>query len=125
MRAFGPAGMPFVLGVLLGTAVQARAADTGSGMGTPPTSVLDAARESLFGDVYVEPTGWRELRFPTFLTEGWNEAWASPVTGGGGAPRQGWLNAFDGVFYRLVIGTFDYANDAGENGDAYAGSAML
>jgi hypothetical protein len=27
-----------------------------------------------------------------------------------GAPRQGWLNTFDGVFYRLVIGTYGYAH---------------
>jgi len=122
-----------VLGAMIGTPVPATAADAGRGMGTPPTraepapptSVLDAARESLFGDVYVEPTRWRELPFSTFFTEGWNEPWASPVTGGGGAPRQGWINAFDGVFYRLVIGTFGYANDAGGNGDGYNAGATL
>jgi hypothetical protein len=91
----------------------------------PPTNVFDAARESLFGDVYVEPTRWRELHLSTFFTEGWNEPWASPVVGGGGAPRQGWLNAADGVFYRLVIGTFAYSNDLGEHGDGYDGGVTL
>ncbi len=49
----------------------------------------------------------------------------SPPTGGGGAPRQGWLNAFDGVFYRLGIATFGFANDFGENGDRYTGILTL
>ena len=52
-----------------------------------------------------EPSTGREMPIGTLFSEGWNEAWASPPTGGGGAPRQGWLNAFDGVFYRLVIFT--------------------
>src|SRR4051794_26546209 len=84
MRAFGIAGLSVVLGVVVGTAMQGTAADGDPRMGTPPTraepaaptTVLDAARESLFGDVYVEPTRWRKLRFSTFLTEGWNEPWA-------------------------------------------------
>src|SRR5689334_12674289 len=72
-------------------------------------SVFDAAKESLFGDPYAEPERWQELSLGTFLTEGWDEPWISPPTGGGGAPRQGWLNAFDGVFYRLGIATFGWA----------------
>jgi hypothetical protein len=131
--ALAVAWLTLVLGVVLGTPVPGIAADHDRGMGTPPTrsepapptTVLDAARESLFGDVYVEPTRWRELPFSTFFTEGWDEPWASPVTGAGGAPRQGWLNAADGVFYRLVIGTFGYSNDLAENGDGYDGGATL
>jgi hypothetical protein len=67
--------------------------------------VLDAARESLFGDVYATPSSWRPLPARTFFSEGWNQPWASPAAGPGGAPRQGWINAFDGVFYRLGIVT--------------------
>jgi len=133
MRAFALAWMALVVGVIVGTPVRGIAAEQTRGMGTPPTliepapptSVFDAARESLFGDVYVEPTHWRELPFSTLFTEGWDEPWASPVTGAGGAPRQGWLNAADGVFYRLVIGTFGYSNDLAENGDGYDGGATL
>ena len=45
----------------------------------PQTSgVVDAARESLFGDVYAEPSTWRPLSAGTFFSEGWNEPWASP-----------------------------------------------
>jgi len=56
--------------------------------------------ESLAGDVY-EPGRWRPLGWRTLFLEGWDEPWASPPNGEGGAPRQGWLNAYDGVFYRL------------------------
>ena len=78
--------------------------------------VLGAIVKSLTGDVYADPSRWRELSWSTFFTEGWDEAWVSPPPGGGGAPRQGWLNAFDGVFYRLGIATYAY----GENSAATA-----
>jgi len=121
MRRIAVAGVTFVLAALFGMPTAGTAAEP-----APPTNVIDAARESLFGDVYVEPTRWRPLSFSTFFTEGWDEPWASPVTGAGGAPRQGWINAADGVFYRLVIGTFAYTNDAGEaHGDGYDGGATL
>src|SRR6185436_12047987 len=87
--------------------------------------VLDAAVESLTGDVYAQPSKWRPLSLGTFFSEGWDQAWASPTNGSGGAPRQGWIGAADGVFYRLGIGTFSYAHDAANNGDAYNGGVTF
>ena len=87
--------------------------------------VVDAAIESLTGDVYAQPSKWRPLSLGTFFSEGWDQAWASPTNGSGGAPRQGWIGAADGVFYRLGIGTFAYAHDAGDNGDAYNGGVTF
>lgn len=87
--------------------------------------VLDAAIESLTGDVYAEPSRWRPLSLGTFFTEGWDQAWASPTNGSGGAPRQGWIGAADGVFYRLGIATYSYADDIGGNGDQQAGALTL
>lgn len=87
--------------------------------------VVDAAIESLTGDVYAQPSKWRPLTLGTLFSEGWDQAWASPTNGSGGAPRQGWIGAADGVFYRLGIGTFSYAHDAGDNGDAYTGAMTL
>jgi hypothetical protein len=40
--------------------------------------VVDAAIESLTGDVYAEPSKWRPLSLGTFFSEGWDQAWASP-----------------------------------------------
>ena len=88
-------------------------------------SMIDAASESLTGDVYAAPSRWRELSLGTFFTEGWDEAWVSPPAGEGGAPRQGWLNAYDGVFYRLGIATFGFADNFNDNGDQYTGGLTL
>jgi hypothetical protein len=60
-----------------------------------------------------------------FFTEGWTQAWVSPPPGGGGAPRQGWLNSFDGVFYRLGVGTYGYAHNFLDNGNQNSGLLQL
>ena len=88
-------------------------------------SVLDAAKESLFGDVYADPSRWRPLTLGNFFSEGWTQPWVSPPPGEGGAPRQGWLNAFDGVFYRLGVLTGGYAEDYRGNGNLYTGGLTL
>jgi len=80
--------------------------------------------ESLTGNVY-EPSRWRELSLGGLFSDGWDEPWASPPAGDGGAPRQGWLNAYDGVFYRLGIATFNFADDFNNNGKQYAGGLTL
>ena len=74
--------------------------------------------ESLAGDVY-DPAKWHPLSLGTFFTDGWNEPWASGPNGEGGAPRQGWLNANDGVFYRLFLFTFNWAHNGSD--DSYVG----
>jgi hypothetical protein len=81
--------------------------------------MFDVMRESLTGDVYAESVGWRELSLGTLFAEGWDEPWASPPAGEGGAPRRGWLNASDGVFYRLGIAPFNFADDFNQNGKFY------
>ena len=87
--------------------------------------VLRAAVESLTGDVYAMPSRWQPLSLGSFLSEGWNEPWVSPQNGEGNAPRQGWLNAADGVFYRLNIATFGYAHGTKNNGDQYTGGDTI
>ena len=84
--------------------------------------VLGAIVKSLTGDVYSERVKWKELSAGSFFTEGWDEAWVSPVPGGGGAPRQGWLNSADGVFYRLGVASYGYAHDFVDNGHQHSGS---
>src|SRR3989454_10952556 len=80
-------------------------------------SLFDAAKESLFGDPYADPDRWQPLSLGTFFGEGWDEPWISPPRGGGGAPRQSWLNAFNGVFYRLVNVPFGLAHRGGRDAD--------
>ena len=88
-------------------------------------AVRETMSQSLFGDVYADPSRWRPLSLGTFFSEGWNSPWVSPPNGGGGAPRQGWLNADDGVFYRLEVTTFGYAHHFNDNGNQYTGLAQL
>ena len=109
--------------------VVAVALTASSALAQPPTpasyTLLDTISESLFGDVYAEPSKWQPLSAGTFFSEGWNRPWASPPPGRGGAPRQGWLNAFDGVFYRLGVATFGFAEDFHDNGNQYSGGFTL
>jgi len=86
--------------------------------------LMDTIGESMFGDVY-DPSKWQPLSVRGFFTEGWNRPWVSPPPGEGGAPRQGWLNAFDGVFYRLGILTGSVAEKALSNGNHYTGGLTL
>ncbi len=83
-----------------------------------PSGFFGVIGKSLAGDVY-EPSRWHALGLGTFFTDGWDEAWASGPNGEGGAPRQGWLNAQDGVFYRLFLFTFNWAHQ--DSNDSYAG----
>src|SRR5262245_7034448 len=91
----------------------------------PPDGVLGSIAKSLTGDVYSDPSLWREVTVGTLFTEGWNRAWVSPPPGGGGAPRQGWLNSFDGVFYRLAVGTYGYAHNFLDNGNQHSGNLQV
>ena len=86
-----------------------------------------AALESLAGEVYDTEKRWRPLTLGSFFTDGWDEAWVSGPRGdgGNGAPRQGWLTAFDGVFYRLAIATYGFARDNAENGNRHIGAVTL
>lgn len=84
----------------------------------------EAMSESIWGDVYAEPTNWQELSYSDFFSKGWDKPWVSPPTGGGGAPRQGWLNAFEGVFYRLGIAVFGWQHGFLNNGDGYSGNLV-
>lgn len=103
-------------------------ADTPTTTGTTaPTEKQYTASEvigtSLFGDVYSDPSKWQDLSVGNLFNKGWDTPWASPPNGEGGAPRQGWLNAYDGVFYRLGLGIFGYSNY--QNQAAYSGSVTL
>ncbi|HEX7786640.1 MAG TPA: hypothetical protein VF653_10500 [Methylomirabilota bacterium] len=111
----------FVTALALAVSVLCIAGPGGAQPASEPDGVLGAMAKSLTGDVYGDPSAWRELSLRDFFSDGWERAWVSPPPGGGGAPRQGWLNAFDGVFYRLGVATYGYANDFLENGHQHSG----
>ena len=120
----GGAIMRMLVAIALGIALTASPALAQSSK-PASYSLLDVIGESLFGDVYAEPSRWQPLSVGSLFTEGWNRPWASPPAGSGGAPRQGWLNAFDGVFYRLGIVTGGLAYDYHDNGNQYNAGLTL
>jgi hypothetical protein len=67
---------------MIGFAARAWAEEAGSE--PEHLGLLGAAAESITGDVYAEPSRWRPLTLGTFFSDGWDQAWASPVNGSGG-----------------------------------------
>ena len=92
-----------------------------------PGSLLDVAYQSLFGDAYSEAAqaAWRPLRLGTFFTDGWNEPYIEPPAGSGGAPRSGWVNSFEGTFFRSWFLSFSFANQGNRNGNQYLGDYTI
>ena len=116
-----------VIALVLTSGVFGLATRAFAGAGGEPEHIglLGAARESITGDVYAEPSRWQPLTLGTLFSDGWDQAWASPPAGSGGAPRQGWIGASDGVFYRLGIGTYSYAENWADNDEQHLGSLTL
>jgi hypothetical protein len=79
--------------------------------------------ESIFGKP--DPDTWRPLSCSTLFSEGWLEPWVPSPNGSGGAPRQGWINAADGNFYRLWWFTFAQSFNQGSSSNAYLGAYTL
>jgi len=88
-------------------------------------SFLEAARESVTGDVYSEEAAanWQDLSYSNLFSKGWDRPWSSPPNGGGGAPRHGWIGAYDDVFYRLSIAVFGWKHGL-NGGDGYSNNLV-
>jgi hypothetical protein len=79
--------------------------------------------QSIFGET--DPDDWRPLPLSTFFSEGWREPWVPSPSGSGGAPRQGWINASDGNFYRLWFFTFAQGFNRAPDSNSYLGAFTL
>jgi len=87
-------------------------------------SFTEVIAESVTGDVYGNPSRWQELGLRNLISKGWDKPWVSPPAGGGGAPRHGWINAYDGVFYRLSIAGVRWSHGPSSNADDYTGQLV-
>lgn len=83
-----------------------------------PRGFFAVARESIFGPADDPP--WQPLPLRTFFTEGWRDPWIAPPNGSGGAPRQGWIGAPDGNFYRLYWFSYIENFNVAQGGNGYA-----
>ena len=84
--------------------------------------LLGMIRESMFGN---QSDLWRPVPLSTFFSEGWLKPWYNYPRSTTGVPRQAWINAYEGVFYRLWFLDFTYVNNTGQNGNAYLGSFTI
>ncbi len=84
--------------------------------------LLGMIRESMFGN---QTDAWKAMPLSTSFSEGWFEPWYSYRRSTTGAPRQPFINAYDGVFYRLCFFDFTYVNNSHQNGNAYLGSFSI
>jgi Putative MetA-pathway of phenol degradation len=99
--------------------------DAGTG---PPTSAgpvatsgpLDTALESLFGEAPI--ADWTPLSFATLFTQGWNQPFVFSPASDGGALRQEWINAANGVFYRQWVLDYNFRDHATPSGNRDIGT---
>lgn len=74
----------------------------------------------------MRPRRWTPLYLRTYFSDGWNTPFVLPTSSSAGAPRQGWVGAFDGQFFRAWF--FAFAYDQGVNqkiGNGYVGRYTL
>ena len=93
----------------------------GAGAKVKP-GLLDLIGESMFGNA---TDRWRPLPINTFFSEGWVDPWGKPPAASSGAPRQGWINALDGLFYRSNFVSFAQFNDFHQKGNADLGDYSI
>jgi len=101
-----------------GSASFAKAEDTG-GCGAR-AFLLDTVLKSICG----RPTGeWTPLQG---LADGWLDPWVPPRgAGSSGAPRQGWINSFDGHFTREGHLVYSFTNETADGRDAHLGLTQI
>ncbi|GIW80256.1 MAG: hypothetical protein KatS3mg105_2063 [Gemmatales bacterium] len=85
-----------------------------------PFSRLEVIKGSIFGLPNDERT-WTPLPAATLFTEGWREPWIAPPAGSGGAPRQGWINVFDGHFNRNGFFIYAFTDGRANGGEMHEG----
>ena len=91
-----------------------------SAVPTVTTGFLDTALESLFGPA--STADWTPLSLSTLFTEGWNQPFVFSPASDGGALRQEWINAANGVFYRQWVLDYNFRDHATPSGNRDIGT---
>lgn len=82
-------------------------------------NLWEVAKESICGTCCERI--WQPLCLDTLFSEGWCDAWIAPPDGCSGAPRQGWINTFDGFFTREWHLAYAFTNNLPDGSDAHLG----
>ncbi|WP_165220040.1 hypothetical protein [Aquisphaera insulae] len=91
-------------------------------------STLEVIRASIFDDIFSEEAQarWTPLSLRGFFTEGWDEPFVLPAASNNGVPRQGWVGAFGGHFFRAWFLVFGYTQGVNSTiGNRYFGQYTL
>jgi len=115
-QASDPAGVP----PDAGAPGDAGTSSSTSAVPTVTTGFLDTAMESLFGPALT--ADWTPLSFATLFTEGWNQPFVFSPASDGGALRQEWINAANGVFYRQWVLDYNFRDHASPHGNRDIGT---
>ncbi len=78
------------------------------------TGPLDTAIESLFGEA--STADWTPLYLSELFTVGWNQPFVFSPPSDGGALRQEWINASNGVFYRQWVLDYNFRDHVNPSG---------
>jgi hypothetical protein len=81
---------------------------------------LSTAIESLFGPA--STADWTPLSLATLFTEGWNQPFVFSPPSDGGALRQEWINAANGVFYRQWVLDYNFRDHVSPSGNRNIGT---
>lgn len=97
-------------------------ASTAPGGATPRTvsGPLETAIESFFGEA--SSAEWTPLLFEDLFTTGWDQPFVFSPASDGGALRQEWINAANGVFYRQWVLDYNYRNHVDPSGSRDIGT---
>ncbi len=92
------------------------------GAPTPPiiTGPVDTALESLFGEA--STSDWTPLLLSELFTVGWNQPFVHSPPSDGGAMRQEWINAANGVFYRQWVLDYNFRDHVDPSGNRDIGT---
>jgi hypothetical protein len=91
-------------------------------------SALEVIRASIFDDIFSEESQarWTPLTLRGFFTEGWDQPFLLPTASSNGVPRQGWVNAFGGHFFRAWFLAFGATQGINSTiGNSYFGQYTL
>ena len=90
---------------------------------SPTGGFFETVSASLLGPASTDD--WTPLQLGTLFTEGWNRPFVFSPQSDGGAFRQEWINAANGVFYRQFVFDYNFRDRVSPSGDRDIGTLSV